>query len=336
MDDDGEMKDTAEDRKVDDSVLSFVVIGLNEAATLVACLHAVRAAELPSGISSELLYVDGGSRDESIRLARDAGVHRVLGGEGRRKASQNRNLGLEAARGKYVQFVDGDMVIAHDWPAAALAFLEGHPQAAAVCGNLQEARSSVLFKAFEIDWSPREGVIRHCGGAAMYRRATLEKLGGFPVDVEYGEEPYLCWRIRNELGLEIHQLNRRMADHDLSYEGLRDYWGRNTRLGATYAEIAALCAMSQDRLWLREASTNLLLAALIAGGAVGIALGRPWMKVAILAITAAILIRKWFQTRRKGYPIAVSLVYALHTYLSKVPLSVGEVQWVWGRVRKKR
>ena len=45
--------------------MSFVVIGYNEAATLKACLESVKTANL-DGFSWELIYVDGGSTDDSV------------------------------------------------------------------------------------------------------------------------------------------------------------------------------------------------------------------------------------------------------------------------------
>ena len=102
--------------------LSFVVIGYNEAGTLKACLDSVRNADL-DGLSWELSYVDGGSIDTSMDIAREAGVDRLLGGETRRRAAENRNLGLEAATGRLVQFLDGDMSLFPDWPLAAAEHL---------------------------------------------------------------------------------------------------------------------------------------------------------------------------------------------------------------------
>ena len=105
----------------------------------------------------ELLYVDGGSNDTSMAIAHDVGVDQLLGGDQRRRAAENRNLGLAHATGRFIQFLDGDMTMAPDWPLAAAEFLETHDEFATVCGNLQESEDSVWFRALEIDWAPREG-----------------------------------------------------------------------------------------------------------------------------------------------------------------------------------
>lgn len=311
--------------------VSFVAIGYNEARTLGPCLESLRRAA-PAGSACEFIYVDAGSRDASLEVAQAAGLDRILGGERRRRASENRNLGLQVARGEFVQFVDGDMVLAPDWAQAARDFLGGHPDVAAVCGNLVEAGQGLLFRVLEIDWMPREGPIRHCGGAAMYRREALDRLGGFPEDLPYGEEPYLCWRIRNELGMKIYQLNRTMADHDLGFRGWRDYWRRSVRCGATYAEIANRCRRSADRLWFREAVTNAAWAVALVAGVAALVLG-PWpLRAAVLAAGLAVVARKTFQTARRGYSVGVALLYALHSYLAKLPIAWGECRWAFQRL----
>ncbi|HIJ65998.1 MAG TPA: glycosyltransferase family 2 protein [Candidatus Hydrogenedentes bacterium] len=308
--------------------VSFVVIGYNEATSLKACLGSIQGAEMPAGVSSELIYVDGGSKDDSIGIAEGCAVDLVLGGERRRKAAENRNLGLAAARGRYVQFIDSDMTLASDWPKAAMTFLDHHAEAAAVCGNLHEVGTGAFARALEIDWGPREGPIRHCGGAAMYRRETLVKLGGFPENVEYGEEPYLCWRVRNELQQTIHQLGRKMADHALGYRRFMDYWRRNLRMGATYAEIAARCCHSPERLWLKETAGNVawMAAALICLAA--LIAGPVWLKLAAVLFAGGIVLRKCIQAGRRGYALPVAAAYAVHTYAAKVPLGLGTCLWL--------
>jgi glycosyltransferase involved in cell wall biosynthesis len=309
------------------SELSFVVIGYNEADTLEACLQSVRNADL-HGISYELIYVDGGSKDGSIALAREAGVSYILGGEKRRRAAENRNLGLAHVRGRFVQFLDGDMVMEKQWPEAAINLLETHNEVAAVCGNLNESETGILFQVFQIDWAPREGYIRHCGGAAMYRTDLLRELGGFPEHVTYGEEPYLCWRIRNERHMRIYQINRTMAFHNLGFKGFADYLERNVRCGATYAEIAWKCRKSADRLWLKEAVMHLAWAgAIVAGGAL-LVLGPQPARLALAALALIVFLRKFVQTLRLGYTSAVAAAYALHTYLAKLPIAWGEIWWL--------
>ena len=315
--------------------LSFVVIGYNEGATLEACLQSAYRAHL-EGITYEVIYVDGGSSDDSLAVAERVGAARILGGERRRRAAENRNLGLSEARGRYVQFMDGDMVLKPDWPRKAIAFLDREAEAATVTGILHEARESAFFRAMQIDWVPKAGPIPYCGGAAMHRRDMIEKIGGFPEDVAYGEEPYMCWRIRNELGKSIQFIEEPMADHDLGFGGLGDYLSRCVRTGATYAEIASRCYRSEDRLWLKKSISTLVWAAAICV-VLGLLVAGPWV-VRVLAAAAIVLIlaRKMIHALRRGHDLPVAFLYAVHTYFAKLPLAFGLVRWFFRGRRRVR
>jgi len=312
--------------------VTFVVIGLNEAPTLEACLQSVSTAQDTLKGQSEVIYVDGGSQDDSIDIAKQAGVQRILGGDRRRKAAENRNLGLREARGQCIQFVDGDMMLDCDWPQVALDYLVEHPETAAVCGDLEEVREGPFHRAMGIDWALPAGPIRYCGGAAMFRRDVLWGLGGFPEDVQYGEEPYLCWRIRNELHRNVVKLPHAMARHDFAYTGLLDYWRRTVRVGESYAEICARCVTSADPLWFREVVSNTLWTAAIATGAVGLLVGDFRLKTALLAGAALLVARKTVQTTFKGHSFGESVIYALHVYSTKPLVTLGQLRWLFRRL----
>ncbi len=311
-----------------DRMLSFVVIGYNEGPHLRGCFQAIRSITPIDGEDTEILYVDGGSTDDSLEIARACGVDQILSDGKRRRASENRNVGLRSARGEYIQFIDGDMKIAPDWPGRALAFLKGEVRAAAVCGVIREIRSGAWYDAFGIDWSRPEGTVSYCGGAAMFRRTLLEAVDGFPEELPFGEEPYLCWRLRNELHASIHYLNQWMVDHDLVFRGFGDYWRRFVRVGKTYAAIAVRCARTSDPLWLRESMANLAAASLLLALAAGLLLGPFWLRAGSGAILAGLLMRKTMQTMRRGFSLRVALAYAFHTYFCKLPLAYGELQWL--------
>lgn len=310
------------------TVVTFVVIGYNESRTLAKCLESVKTAGRRLSVLSEIIYVDGGSEDESRQIAQDADVDKVLGGEQRRKAAENRNLGLRYAAGSFIQFVDGDMELWPDWPEAAFAFLEDHGETAAVCGTIREAGHGVFSQAFEIDWRPCEGPVRHCGGAAMFRRKTLEQCGGFPEDLPYGEEPYLCWRIRNELGMGIFQLGHPMVTHDLGYSSFAEHMRRLVRVGETYIEIASRCARTADRLWLREAVTNVVWAGAALCVLPALAFGSAPIRTAVVVAVLFVLLRKTAQMLLRGYGLRVSIAYALHSYFAKLPMAWGELLWI--------
>ncbi len=315
--------------------VSFVLIGYNEGPNIEPCVTSVRRAELPDR-AMEVIYVDGGSTDESRAIAARAGADRVLGGDTRRRAAENRNAGAHVSRGRFIQFVDGDMQLEPDWPAAAMAFLELHPDVAAVYGKLRETHPGYLFQVVQLDWNSGEGPAPSCGGAAMWRRDVFEQSGGFPEDVRYGEEPLLCWRVRNDAGRQIYSLDRWMAQHDLGFRGFRDYLRQYVRNGASYAEIAARCIRTNEPMWLREVISNYVWAAAVLLALILLVFAATPVRAGIGLLALGIWLRKTIQTRRKGHSWEIAMGYAVHTYLSKLPLAFGQLQWLLGRLSGAR
>ena len=296
-----------------------------------ACLQSIREADL-RGLHVEVIYVDGGSTDNSRNVARAQGVDAVLGGDRKRRAAENRNLGLDSARGRFVQFLDGDMVLDGEWVKAALAILEGRTDVAVVFGRLEERNQNVFYRALQIDWQYPEGEAQYCGGASLVRAESIRTVGGFPEDVAYGEEPLLCWRVRNDLQQRIYHLHHRMAWHDLAYRGFGDYWSRTVRVGKTYAEIAARCRNTQEPFWSREVRSVLLWGNVMLWGTLLLLVG-PWpVKMALAAALVLLLGRKIVQHRQNGW--AVATVYALHTYLAKLAIACGVGTWYVQRWRR--
>ncbi len=314
--------------------ISFVIIGYNEGAHLEKCLTSIQSSSMEKS-SSEIIYVDGGSQDNSIEIAQKAGADRVLGGDKRRRAAENRNLGFKNSKGRFVQFLDGDMVLDPDWPEQAVAFLTVTGNSAAVCGKIREVNQSVFYQALQIDWSETEGEVAFCGGSAMWRRDMLEAAGGFPETVAYGEEPFLCWRVRNELGLKINYLDCLMVDHNLDYSGFGDYCRRNVRCGKTYAEIASLCYNTPDRLWFKMTISNLVWAVVLVFALIVLLVGTPYSKICMTILLLSIVLRKTIQTLNRKNKLPVSICYSLHIYFSKIPLAWGECLWFLHFFKKK-
>lgn len=219
------------------------------------------------------------------------------------------------------------MTLHPGWIPAGSALLHERDDVAVVWGQLEEARASRFYQALGLDWEFPEGPSRYCGGAALFRTEVLRKAGGFPEDVVYGEEPYLCWRLRNEWGLVIWHLHHPMAGHDLDYGGFGDYVRRNVRCGETFAEVAARCWRTNDPLWRSEVVNNLAWGALLLTALAALGLGNEILRLSALAVLAVIFGRKFFQYLLKGRRPDIALLYALHTYASKLMIAWGIVKW---------
>jgi glycosyltransferase involved in cell wall biosynthesis len=111
-----------------------VVIGINTEGTLRACLESITASRYDTG-SVTVYYVDGGSRDGSVEIARSVPDVRVIElRDPYPSPGKGRNAGWQAGTGDVVQFLDSDTVLAPDWLSAAVGMLEQDPDVAAVRG----------------------------------------------------------------------------------------------------------------------------------------------------------------------------------------------------------
>jgi glycosyltransferase involved in cell wall biosynthesis len=120
------------------SAIGVVVIGRNEGDRLKQCLLSLLSQ------ATQIVYVDSGSTDGSLELARSLGVEVFsLDLSIPFTAAHARNRGLEKLvslypQVKYVQFVDGDCEILSGWLEKAQQILKEEAQAVAVAGRLIE------------------------------------------------------------------------------------------------------------------------------------------------------------------------------------------------------
>lgn len=218
--------------------LGIVAIGRNEGPLLTGCLES-----LPDQREATV-YVDSGSRDDSVERARALGFSVVeLDAARPATAARARNAGFAALSArlpnlKYVQFVDGDSELHSDWLPAATRYLVSHPDVAAICGHLRERdpRANAYHRLASIEWDLPPGDTDACGGNAMYRARVFRDHAGFAETMLAGEEPDLCLRIKNA-GHRVVHLDLEMAVHEVSMTRFGQWWRRGVRSGHAFAEI---------------------------------------------------------------------------------------------------
>src|SRR5687767_7508555 len=109
--------------------VGVAVIGRNEGERLRVCIDSVVGA-------GRVVYVDSGSTDDSVAMARSKGVAVVnLDLSVPFTAARARNSGFKRLReiapdAIYVQFVDGDCELDPSWLGEGLKFLDEHPDVA--------------------------------------------------------------------------------------------------------------------------------------------------------------------------------------------------------------
>ncbi|MGN6122617.1 MAG: glycosyltransferase family 2 protein [Sphingomonas oligoaromativorans] len=284
-----------------------VVIGRNEGTRLERCLDSV-ARDVAT-----IVYVDSGSSDDSVTMARERGIEVVeLEPCGGFTAARARNAGFARLAEicpdlAFVQFVDGDCELRRNWLALGLGELQRLPKAAAVCGRRRERHpdNSPYNRLCDLEWDTPVGIAATCGGDALMRVEAFREVGGFTARLIAGEEPDLCHRMR-ATGWTIHRLPYEMTIHDAGMTRIAQWWQRNRRSGYATAEALALRGWSEPRT-LREVLSNIFWAS---------PLGWPLWPLL------------WWKTRRHR-----GALYATFVMMGKIPHLQGQFDY-WMRRRQ--
>ena len=209
------------------------------------------------------MYVDSGSTDGSSALARSLGAEVIeLDLTKPFTAARARNEGFARLSERMpelelVQFVDGDCELDPGWIAKARAFLEAHADVAVVCGRRRERfpDATVYNRLCDLEWDTPVGETDACGGDALIRASVFREVGGYQPDLIAGEEPDMCWRMRQR-GWRIYRLDAEMTLHDAAMTQFSQWWTRNKRSGHATAEAFHRRRGARDKGALKELVSN--------------------------------------------------------------------------------
>jgi hypothetical protein len=319
--------------------LAGVAIGRNEGQRLNVCLRSLLRSVAPRAV----VYVDSGSNDGSVALARSLGVEVIeLDLSVPFTAARARNAGYQyLARTRpgltLVQFVDGDCEIVPGWIDRARARMRERPELSVVCGRRRERHphASIFNRMCDVEWDTPIGDTRECGGDAMMRLAALEEVGGYDPRLIAGEEPELCVRLRRR-GHVIERIDAEMTLHDAAMTSVRQWWRRQVRSGHACAEGVAMHGAAPERhdvapyrrtiFWAVVVPIAALVGARPTGGAtLALLLGYP--------LSAA---RVYLRLRRTGRARGDAAIAGALMTLGKFPELAGIIKYHWARTRGRR
>ncbi len=318
------------------SDLGLVVIGRNEGKRLERCLVSIGNAAL-------VVYVDSGSCDNSVEVARAAGAMVVeLSMSMPFTAARARNAGFtrltEAVSAvHFVQFLDGDCELHFSWLSAGREFLSTSDTHAVVCGSLEESNpdGSLYNRLCSLEWKAKPGDTHACGGVFMVRRDAFEAVGGFDERLIAGEEPELCYRLR-EAGWLLRRVAEPMALHDAAMARLSQWWRRAIRSGHAYAARAWLHRRASDRPWRRELYRDWFWSLLIPLTALAGAYPSGGVSLLLLGLYPVGIWRvAAFRGREFDDSPSDAVVYSLFCMLSKLPSAAGQLLFHWRRIRSR-
>jgi GT2 family glycosyltransferase len=139
----------------------------------------------------------------------------------------------------------------------------------------------------------------------MVRREAFEQVGGFREAMIAGEEPDMCFRMR-QAGWTILRIADEMALHDAAMTRFGQWWRRNVRAGHAFAEGHFRNGGPPEHYWRRNVVSNFAWAAAF-----------PLLPLLYLKL----LLRERDE------------LLARFTALSKLPQALGQLQFHWNRLR---
>lgn len=180
--------------------ISVIVPAYNAAATLPACLSALRSQKGDHGGPVEVIVVNDGSRDETARLAQECGarvIHQTHQGIG-----AARNLGVRQARGEVIAFTDADCAPASDWlDEITRPFAD--PEVMGVKGVYATKQRGLVARFAQAEYEEKYDLMRGAERidfvdtySAAYRRAVFAHNPGFdPRFSRSGEDIEFSYRL---------------------------------------------------------------------------------------------------------------------------------------------
>ncbi len=314
------------------------MIARNEGDRLKYCIASLAFAE------ERCVYVDSGSTDGSRRWATSRGIelvqYQVTGGQF--CAAAARNVGFARVRllwpdAEFVQFVDGDCEMDPYWLERGVAALKSRPDAAIVCGRVREkgAERSIYKRLCDMEFRTDPGETRACGGIFMIRTTAFVDVDGFDARLVAGEEPELCYRLRQR-GWRIVRLADEMVLHESSMYCFAQWWLRMTRGGYAYALGRSLHGHEDERYNVRETRSIVLwtLGVVVVTGAAFAALGA--VALVLLVVYAVQAARVARDRHRRGDRPSDALLYGVFCMIGKWAQLWGIARFWLGSLRGDR
>jgi glycosyltransferase involved in cell wall biosynthesis len=319
--------------------VAIIVIGRNEGERLRACLESI------AGKAAALLYVDSGSTDQSVTLAKQLEADVVsLDDKSSFTAARGRNAGFDRIRAlapqlEFVQFIDGDCQLSDTWLENAVAAMRSDTKLAAVCGRRRERfpQRSIYNAMMDLEWNRPAGLTKSVGGDALFRAAAFASVGGFNPGIAAGEEPELCLRLRQS-GWTIRRLDSDMTWHDANLLSFGDWWQRQIRSGrgamdvynrtrdlARGGERLFAQMVTSTRRWTIGWLCSLLAITALVSAEFGLRLGLLAGLLVLLALPLQAL-RIALLATRNGTRFRLAIAHGFFTMLGKWAMLIGQMR----------
>lgn len=184
---------------------SVIIPCYNAAETIGSLLESLVCQELSE--PWEVIVSDNGSTDGSTAIVesyRDRLSHlRLVDASDKRRTAHARNVGVQAARGESLLFIDADDQAADDWLQKICAALKKHDVVASRFDIeklndpwVQESHMNPLKDGLKAYNYPPTCHIQVLPSGLGVRRSIYDASGGFDESIRILEDTDFCWRIQ--------------------------------------------------------------------------------------------------------------------------------------------
>lgn len=218
-------------------LISFIIPAFNSAETIGLCLKSVFDQSLAKD-QFEVIVVNNNSSDETVRVAEAFRSVKLID-EGKQGRSYARNTGAQHAGGKYLAFIDSDVVLDPQW---AVQILKGFETSSVGGAAGPVIPAEFVGKASLNSYRKRAGTESTSGqfnllhltvkespmintAACLYLKEAFQKTGGFDPSLVRHEDIDFSKRVLLT-GYDLASVPEAKAQVIFNGSGWSDYFGR--------------------------------------------------------------------------------------------------------------
>jgi GT2 family glycosyltransferase len=219
-------------------LVSVIVCTYNGASWIRDCCEGLSRLEYPN---YEVIVVNDGSTDETIDILNDY-EFRVISTDNR-GLSNARNIGMEAAQGEIIAYLDDDAYPDEHWLTYLVTTFKNSDYSGIGGPNISPPGDGFVSEC--VTNSPGNPVhvllsdqeAEHIPGCNMaFRKDELQKVGGFdPRFRVAGDDVDICWRVQQNGG--VLGINPAATVWHHRRNSVRSYWNQQVGYGKAEAQL---------------------------------------------------------------------------------------------------